>query len=105
MGIVSLPFLASPRFCDLVRGRGFEMMLIEGFAVCERFALLPNDKKQMIAGELDRSVREIERKISVSLPPSRHSLLSTTSLMLKPKGYAHKGSLLKKNKTTVYLLA
>jgi splicing factor 3B subunit 3 len=34
--------------------------------LCERFTLLPNDKKQMIAGELDRSVREIERKISVS---------------------------------------
>jgi len=34
--------------------------------VCERYALLPNDKKQMIAGELDRSVREIERKISVN---------------------------------------
>ncbi|KAI1816792.1 pre-mRNA-splicing factor rse-1 [Poronia punctata] len=32
--------------------------------LCERFALLPHDKKQMIAGELDRSVREIERKIS-----------------------------------------
>lgn len=32
--------------------------------LCERFALLPTDKKQMIAGELDRSVREIERKIS-----------------------------------------
>jgi splicing factor 3B subunit 3 len=42
--------------------------------LCERYTLLPNDKKQMIAGELDRSVREIERKISVSffsyfLPP------------------------------------
>lgn len=36
--------------------------------VCERYTLLPNDKKQMIAGELDRSVREIERKISVSSP-------------------------------------
>lgn len=36
--------------------------------LCERFTLLPNDKKQMIAGELDRSVREIERKISVSKP-------------------------------------
>ena len=35
-------------------------------AVCERYMLLPNDKKQMIAGELDREVREIERKISVS---------------------------------------
>jgi splicing factor 3B subunit 3 len=34
--------------------------------LCERYNLLPNDKKQMIAGELDRSVREIERKISVS---------------------------------------
>ena len=34
-------------------------------AVCERYSLLPNDKKQMIAGELDRSVREIERKIAV----------------------------------------
>ncbi|KAK7417916.1 pre-mRNA-splicing factor rse1 [Neonectria magnoliae] len=32
--------------------------------LCERYHLLPNDKKQMIAGELDRSVREIERKIS-----------------------------------------
>jgi splicing factor 3B subunit 3 len=32
--------------------------------LCETFFLLPNDKKQMIAGELDRSVREIERKIS-----------------------------------------
>ena len=35
--------------------------------VCERYMLLPNDKKQMIAGELDREVREIERKISVSV--------------------------------------
>jgi splicing factor 3B subunit 3 len=34
--------------------------------LCERFALLPHDKKQVIAGELDRSVREIERKLSVS---------------------------------------
>ena len=33
--------------------------------LCERYNLLPNDKKMMIAGELDRSVREIERKISV----------------------------------------
>ncbi|KAK2070300.1 hypothetical protein P8C59_004806 [Phyllachora maydis] len=32
--------------------------------LCERFSLLANDKKQMIAGELDRSVREIERKLS-----------------------------------------
>ncbi|KAL1961706.1 hypothetical protein VTN77DRAFT_1310 [Rasamsonia byssochlamydoides] len=32
--------------------------------LCETYFLLPNDKKQMIAGELDRTVREIERKIS-----------------------------------------
>ncbi|KAI9816650.1 MAG: pre-mRNA-splicing factor rse1 [Thelocarpon impressellum] len=32
--------------------------------LCERYPLLPADKRQMIAGELDRSVREIERKIS-----------------------------------------
>lgn len=32
--------------------------------LCETYFLLPNDKKQMIAGELDRSVREVERKIS-----------------------------------------
>ncbi len=41
--------------------------LADVLIVCERYALLPNDKRQMIAGELDRSVREIERKISVSL--------------------------------------
>lgn len=35
--------------------------------LCETYLLLPSDKKEMIAGELDRSVREIERKISVSL--------------------------------------
>jgi splicing factor 3B subunit 3 len=34
--------------------------------LCERYLLLANDKKQIIAGELDRSVREIESKISVS---------------------------------------
>ncbi|TGZ84698.1 hypothetical protein EX30DRAFT_337186 [Ascodesmis nigricans] len=32
--------------------------------LCERFSLLSRDKKQMIAGELDRSVREVERKIA-----------------------------------------
>ena len=32
--------------------------------LCERFTLLPNDKKQIIAGELDRSIREIEKKVS-----------------------------------------
>ncbi|KAI9849816.1 MAG: pre-mRNA-splicing factor rse1 [Sclerophora amabilis] len=32
--------------------------------LCERYSLLSSDKKQLIAGELDRSVREIERKIS-----------------------------------------
>lgn len=34
--------------------------------LCERYSLLPTDKKLMIAGELDRSVREVERKLSVS---------------------------------------
>ena len=32
--------------------------------LCERFSLLPADKKQIIAGELDCEVREVERKIS-----------------------------------------
>ena len=31
--------------------------------LCERFLLLPSDKKQGIAGDMDRSVREMERKI------------------------------------------
>ncbi|KAK8190224.1 CPSF A subunit region-domain-containing protein [Phyllosticta capitalensis] len=31
--------------------------------LCERFLRLPRDKKEVIAGELDRSVREVERKI------------------------------------------
>ena len=31
--------------------------------LCERFMQLPNDKKQMIAGDMDRTVREVERKI------------------------------------------
>lgn len=38
--------------------------------LCERFRLLPLDKKQQIAGELDRSVTEIERKISVRIANS-----------------------------------
>jgi splicing factor 3B subunit 3 len=32
--------------------------------LCETYYLLPNDKKQIIAGEIDRSIREIEKKIS-----------------------------------------
>ena len=32
--------------------------------LCERFSMLSADKKAMIAGELDRSVREIERKVA-----------------------------------------
>ena len=35
--------------------------------LCEMYFLLPNDTKMMIAAELDRSVREIERKVSVSV--------------------------------------
>ena len=34
--------------------------------LCERYTLLPDEKKQLIAAELDRSVRDVERKISVS---------------------------------------
>ena len=51
--------------CSITSG-GLVLSLI----VCERYALLPNDKKAMIAGELDRSVREIERKVSVSVTVS-----------------------------------
>ncbi|KAK7426774.1 pre-mRNA-splicing factor rse1 [Neonectria magnoliae] len=32
--------------------------------LCERYRLLSTDKKQQISGELDQSVREIEREIS-----------------------------------------
>ena len=32
--------------------------------LCESFFLLPNDKKEIISGHLDRSIREVERKIS-----------------------------------------
>lgn len=32
--------------------------------LCEAYFLLPHDKKEIIAGHLDRSVREVERKIS-----------------------------------------
>ncbi|KAF2085479.1 hypothetical protein K490DRAFT_46485 [Saccharata proteae CBS 121410] len=31
--------------------------------LCERYLVLPRDKKEMIAAELDRTVREVERKI------------------------------------------
>ncbi|EXL79043.1 hypothetical protein FOPG_07023 [Fusarium oxysporum f. sp. conglutinans race 2 54008] len=40
---------------------------IKGFIdgdLCERYRLLPADKKQQIADKLDRSVRDIERKVS-----------------------------------------
>jgi hypothetical protein len=57
--------------------------------VCERYALLPNDKKAMIAGELDRSVREIERKVSVSSEISIPLGFAKTVI-----GYADKGCLL-----------
>lgn len=44
--------------------------VIDGY-LCERYLLLTNDKKQMIGSELDRSVREIERNISVSYHSQR----------------------------------
>lgn len=55
--------------------------------LCEMYFLLPNDAKMMIAGELDRSVREIERKISVSALP-----LDGTWLTIS--GHANKGGVL-----------
>ncbi len=57
--------------------------------VCERYALLSNDKKAMIAGELDRSVREIERKVSVS-----SEISIPLGIAKKVIGYADKGCLL-----------
>ncbi|KAI9730079.1 MAG: pre-mRNA-splicing factor rse1 [Cirrosporium novae-zelandiae] len=36
--------------------------------LCERYAYLPMEKKQMIAGELELEVREVEHKIAVSFP-------------------------------------
>lgn len=57
--------------------------------------MLPNDKKAMIAGELDRSVREIERKISVCsriLAAWRGGWETQADFLLA--GYAHTGSLL-----------
>lgn len=58
--------------------------------------MLPNDKKAMIAGELDRSVREIERKISVCAPilVTRRGGGWETQADFLLAGYAHTGSLL-----------
>ncbi|OAA62796.1 Cleavage/polyadenylation specificity factor, A subunit [Niveomyces insectorum RCEF 264] len=50
--------------------------------VCERFRLLPNEKKQAIAGELDRSVREIERKLSDSRSSIHRSSLFPVRYMI-----------------------
>ena len=68
----------------------FSRGLTDRIIVCERYVLLPNDKKQMIAGELDRSVREIERKISVCSPATSHH----TSGANRDAGYANSGGLL-----------
>jgi hypothetical protein len=38
--------------------------------LCERFVLLDAALKERIAGEVDRALREVERKISVSIPQS-----------------------------------
>ncbi|OJJ49096.1 hypothetical protein ASPZODRAFT_60110 [Penicilliopsis zonata CBS 506.65] len=50
--------------------------------LCEMYFLLPNDKKMMIAAELDRSVREIERKISPPLYSIHVSCLARSSAPL-----------------------
>lgn len=60
--------------------------------LCEMYLLLPNDTKMMIAAELDRSVREIERKISVS---SNLGSLSSLDIQLTLcLGYANTRGLL-----------
>lgn len=57
--------------------------------LCEMYFLLPNDTKMMIAAELDRSVREIERKVSVSgLPAAADRRTNAVP------GYANQSSLL-----------
>jgi splicing factor 3B subunit 3 len=55
------------------------------------YFLLPNDTKMMIAGELDRSVREIERKISVSQPVSDGFWDGAANDII---GYANEGGVL-----------
>lgn len=59
--------------------------------LCEMYSLLPNDTKMMIAAELDRSVREIERKISVSTFPP---LLYLVCRLTKYAGYADESGVL-----------
>ena len=51
--------------------------------LCEMYLLLPNDTKMMIAAELDRSVREIERKISVSSWFCWHYTLAMSLTLLR----------------------
>jgi CPSF A subunit region len=58
--------------------------------LCETFFLLANDKKQTIAGELDRSVREVERKISVCFS----DLHRCEKSILTGVGYAYTSCLL-----------
>lgn len=60
--------------------------------LCEMYFLLPNDTKMMIAAELDRSVREIERKISVSvLLPSNARFTGRLTVSI---GYEDEGGVL-----------
>lgn len=61
--------------------------------LCEMYFLLPNDAKMMIAAELDRSVREIERKISVSLHQCFTHIPQDSSLTCLV-GYANESGLL-----------
>ena len=69
------------RLFDLLASPSRTEACTDLLAVCERYSLLANDKKQMIAGELDRSVREIERKISVSVLRST-KYCSTRALLI-----------------------
>jgi len=61
--------------------------------LCENYSLLPRDKKAMIAAELDRSIREVERKIAVSFP--RPPFVSASERVLTySAGYAESGCVL-----------
>lgn len=72
--------------------------------LCERYTLLTQDKKQLIAGELDRSVREIERKISVRVIVAP-SGIDIRHLLTVVSGYSYQVCILKnKSECLVFCL-
>lgn len=66
--------------------------------LCERYTLLSRDKKAVIAQELDRSIREVERKIAVSTPFSAVLLLAS-SLTIWAIGHEESGCILDRYNT------